>query len=89
LKIDTEISEISFVIFTRIFNRVNVERYGESVDRQDYGLSFAVDKDLQAVSACNEQARTTTYAKLVNIGRQSTFSLIALELFPAFALLSA
>ena len=46
LEIYAEESEFAFVILARILDGVDVERHSKAMDRKDYGLCLAVDKDL-------------------------------------------
>ena len=46
LEVDTKIGEFPFVVLTRVLDRIDVKGNREPMDRQDYCLSFAVDKSL-------------------------------------------
>ena len=46
LEVDTKVREFTLVVFADILDCVDVERHSKAMDREDYGLCLAVDKDL-------------------------------------------
>ena len=47
LEIDSEVSEIAFVVLTRILDGINMKRDSEAVNGQNYCLCFAIDEYLR------------------------------------------